>query len=388
MSNPETGSDPDIRLIGHEFSLYSGKVRAYLRHKQIPFVESSTPEDRELVKERVGRRVIPVVVMPDGDCVQDTTLIIDYLEDRYPQRSVYPEGVWQRLVSLLFEVYGDEWLVLPAMHYRWHFKRKNLAYVLRNFGNIIKPGWPAWLRPIGGLPAAILFGNLYKPVMGRSRRNIGEIEKSYESFLDDFNRHLEVHDYLLGGRPGIGDFGLIGPLYAHLYRDPYPGKLMRERAPDVVRWVERMQHPAAFDGTFLPDDQVPETLYPMLRRMFAEQMPILVDTVRRVGRWAEEHPDAKGIPRFIGKHEFSIGEVKATRYVMPFAQWMFQRPVAFYQSLTTEEKACVDPLLAELGGLAGLNEPITAPLKFEKYRIRLDRSLSGRDSRETIADER
>jgi glutathione S-transferase len=364
---------PDVRLIGHEFSLYSGKARAYLRHKQIPFVESSTPEDRAVIKERVGRRVIPVVITKDGDCVQDTTAIIDYFESRYPERPVYPAGSWQRLVSLLFEVYGDEWLLLTAMHYRWHFKRKNLAYVLKNFGNIVKPGWPRLLRPLGGLPAAMVFGNLYKPVMGRSRRNIGEIEKSYESFLDDFNRHLADHDYLLGSRPGIGDFGLIGPLYAHLYRDPYPGELMRSRAPNVAKWVLRMQQPTEFDGSFLADDQVPETLFPILKRMFSEQLPVLVDTIRRVGKWAEEHPDAKGIPRFIGKHEFVLGGVTATRYVMPFAQWMFQRPLNFYQSLSREDRARIDPVLAELGGLEGLNEPVVAPLKFEEYRLRLDR---------------
>ncbi|MCH8071534.1 MAG: glutathione S-transferase [Proteobacteria bacterium] len=373
MPNSIGHSAAPVRLIGHEFSLYSGKARAYLRYKQIPFIESSTPEDRALISERVGRRVIPVVVTPDGECVQDTTEIIDYFEQRYPEPSVYPAGAWQRLVSLLFEVYGDEWLVLPAMHYRWHFKRQNLAYVLRNFGDIIKPGWPRLLRPIGGLPAAMVFGNLYKPVMGRSRRNIGEVEKSYESFLDDFSRHLEDHEYLQGSRPGIGDFGLIGPLYAHLYRDPYPGALMRQRAPNVAQWVERMQHPVRFDGSFLADDQVPVTLYPMLRRMFDEQLPVLVDTLRRVGRWAEEHPDAKGIPRFIGKHEFTLGEVTATRYVMPFAQWMFQRPLAHYQSLSVADKARIDPILDELGGLGGLQEPVAAPLKFADYRLRLDR---------------
>jgi len=373
MSSIENRPDTLVRLIGHEFSLYSGKARAYLRFKQIPFIESSTPEDRALISERVGRRVIPIVVTSDGECVQDTTEIIDYFERRYPEPSVYPAGPWQRLVSLLLEVYGDEWLVLPAMHYRWHFKRKNLAYVLRNFGNIVKPGWPRWLRPIGGLPIAMIFGNLYKPVMGRSRRNIGEVEKSYESFLDDFNRHLEDHEYLLCGRPGIGDFGLIGPLYAHLYRDPYPGALMQERAPNVVKWVERMQQPTRFDGDFLADDQVPDMLYPILRRMFAEQLPVLVDTLRRVGRWAEEHLDARGIPRFVGKHEFKLGNVKATRYVMPFAQWMFQRPLAHYRSLSAEDKARIDPILDELGGLSGLNEPVAAPLKLEDYRLRLDR---------------
>lgn len=64
--------------------------------------------------------MIPVVVTSDGECVQDITEIIDYFEQRCPEPSVYPAGAWQRLVSLLLEVYGDEWLVLPAMHYRWH----------------------------------------------------------------------------------------------------------------------------------------------------------------------------------------------------------------------------------------------------------------------------
>lgn len=362
-----------VRLLGHEFSLFSGKARAYLRFKQIPFVESATPKDRALILERVGRQVIPVVITSDDEYLQDTTLIIDHFESQYPEVSVYPEGAWQRLVALLFELYGDEWLVLPAMHYRWHFKRDNLAYVLKNFGDIIKPGWPRLLRPIGGLPKAMLFGNLYKPVMGRSRSNIGEIEKSYESFLDDFNRHLEEHPFLLGNRPSIGDFGLIGPLYAHLYRDPYPGNLMRERSPNVAKWVERMQHPEHFEGEFLADDQVPETVYPLLERMFREQLPVLLDTVRRVEQWVTEHPDARGIPRFIGKHEFSLGNVKARRFVMPYAQWMFQRPTDHYQGLSDADKARIDPLLDQLGGLGGLNERIETPLKLENYRLRIAR---------------
>ncbi len=93
MPNSIGHSAAPVRLIGHEFSLYSGKARAYLRYKQIPFIESSTPEDRALISEQVGRRVIPVVVTADGECVQDTTEIIDYFERRYPEPSVYPAGV-------------------------------------------------------------------------------------------------------------------------------------------------------------------------------------------------------------------------------------------------------------------------------------------------------
>jgi hypothetical protein len=51
---------------------------------------------------------------------------------------------------------------------------------------------------------------------------------------------------MLGGRPTLADFAMMGPLYAHLFRDPVPGKLVRTRAPLVGSWIERvMGHPTA-----------------------------------------------------------------------------------------------------------------------------------------------
>ncbi len=73
MSKSVQEAQSSIRLVAHDFSLYSGKARAYFRFKKIPFIESSTPQDRAMIKDRVGRRVIPVVFTADGDCVQDTT---------------------------------------------------------------------------------------------------------------------------------------------------------------------------------------------------------------------------------------------------------------------------------------------------------------------------
>jgi glutathione S-transferase len=31
--------------------------------------------------------------------------------------------------------------------------------------------------------------------------------------MERFEAHLDVHDYLLGGRPSLADFSLMGPLY-------------------------------------------------------------------------------------------------------------------------------------------------------------------------------
>ena len=41
-------------------------------------------------------------------------------------------------------------------------------------------------------------------------------------------------------RPCIGDFSVHGSIYAHLLRDPVPGKVTKTKAPLVAGWCERM----------------------------------------------------------------------------------------------------------------------------------------------------
>lgn len=357
---------------GTEVSLYSGKTRAYLRYKLIPFEEVTSTIDvyRNIIIPAVGRPIIPVVRTPEGEILQDTTRIIDALEERFPTPSIYPDGPRQLLVALLLEVYGDEWLVMPAMHYRWHFKRDNLLFILREFGATGMPRAPRLLHPLFGLPPALAFGGKYKAYLGISPKMHGPIERSCEAFLRDFDRHLADHPFLLGTRPSIGDFGLIAPLYAHLYRDPYPGRMMRRIAPRVARWVERMQHPEEpKSGEFLPDDEVPETLHTLLRRMFVEQLPVLVDTIRHLHRWAREHPDRRHVSRVIGTHRYRIEGYEEERMVTPFSQWMFQRPLDHYASLSAEDSARIDPLLEELGGLPGMRTAVHTRVAYRDHRL-------------------
>merc|ERR1712137_1246172 len=65
------------------------------------------------------------------------------------------------------------------------------------------------------------------PGLGVTPETIPGIERSYLELLRLMNEHLKHHAYILGGRPCMADFALMGPLYAHLYRDPYPGALMK-----------------------------------------------------------------------------------------------------------------------------------------------------------------
>jgi len=129
-----------LQLIGAEASYYTGKVRAYLRWKGLPFdeVPATAQVYREVILPRTGVAFIPVVLTAEGEALQDSTAIIDALEARVPEPSVYPRGPIQRLVALLLEIYADEWLVLPAMHYRWSFA-ENREFLMQEFGGTLHP---------------------------------------------------------------------------------------------------------------------------------------------------------------------------------------------------------------------------------------------------------
>jgi len=187
------------------------------------------------------------------------------------------------------------------------------------------------------------------PALGVTGANYRSIEASYEDFLKDFNAHLEIHDYVMGNKPCIADFGFMAPLYGHLYLDPAPGKLMRKQAPAVVRWIKRMNDAeiAMQKGEFLDDDKIPETLLPILKRMAMEQVPTLLDADQRLTAWREENPNTKEVDRYIGWHSFEVEGVAGTRRAQTYPNWMFQRSIDFYQSL--EDTTDVDHLLDQVG---------------------------------------
>ena len=77
--------------------------------------------DMRLIQARTGLTFIPVLLTPDDEAVQDTSEILDALETRHPSPPLYPRTPVQSIVSRIFELYADEFMILPAMHYRWSF---------------------------------------------------------------------------------------------------------------------------------------------------------------------------------------------------------------------------------------------------------------------------
>jgi hypothetical protein len=93
------------------------------------------------------------------------------------------------------------------------------------------------------------------------------IEGSFARVIGLLQDVLGEKDYLFGGKPTLADFGLAAQL-AQLLSDPTPGALLRAQAPNLVRWIERMDDPKA-GGGFVSLDSVRTPLAALLREEVA-----------------------------------------------------------------------------------------------------------------------
>lgn len=356
-------------LYGAQLSLYTGKVRAYLNYKNIPYDEvfSSLKVYKNIIVPKTGVRFIPVLKTPENEYLQDTAVIIDRMESSFCDNPIIPTTPHQQLVSYLFEIWADEWLLIAAMHYRWN--HPNFPFIYQEFGRIVAPNMPAFIRRYLGKKVGSRF-QAFVPMLGITERTIPAIEDWYENHvLACLDSHFAKFNYLLGGKPSLGDFCLMGPLYAHLYRDPASGDIMRNKAPHVAKWVERMNANDQPLTDWCADDEIPETLLPILTRMFAEFWPVLTNTIFEIEEWSAQYPNEKKLPRSIGNHRFSIGNQTEQRAISTFHQWKAQRVLDCYEAFNGEDKARLDEWLKQLGGLESLQFKVRKRVTRENNRL-------------------
>ena len=111
------------RIFGSELSPYSIKVRAYFRYKQIPHEwVTRSRENMAEFQQHAKLPLIPLVLRPDGGAMQDSTPIIEKMEELFPKPSIHPENPALAFLSALIEEYGDEWGNKPMFHYRWTYE--------------------------------------------------------------------------------------------------------------------------------------------------------------------------------------------------------------------------------------------------------------------------
>jgi glutathione S-transferase len=373
-------------LWGSQHSYYTGKIRSYLIKKGVPYREflTSNPEFFSRVVPAIRHMVVPVIETPDGRLIQDTTDMIEFFERAFPQPAMVPDAPLQKAVAWLLGAFGSEALLPAGMHYRWSYRAEQEQFLRAEFGRLRYAGPDRAARDASGLQMMDYF-NGFLPTLGVTAASIPTVEGAYCELLDALEAHFQQWPYLLGGRPSIADFGFMAPLFAHLARDPVPATLMKNRAPNVYRWTERMNYPAIADGefpacpeAFPADDAIPDSLEPILRLVFQDWGPQLLADAARYNAWVEADPSmpagtpvsAGGERRIhpsIGPIEYRWRGITMQRASSPHGLWHFDRAAACARELTGEARTRVESLAKRMGGKQMMDIRLSRPMKREDY---------------------
>lgn len=249
------------RLFGSELSPYSVKVRSFFRYKGLAhdWIPRSPAVQAEFQKY-AKLPLVPLVVTPDGEGLQDSTPILERFEASHPEPSMVPEDAALAFLSALLEEYGDEWANKWMFHYRWRYPPDIWSTAERIALQMMESQGALAVAQARTAVAERMTGRL--GFVGSHRGTEATIEASFKRTLALIEAHLQTRPYLLGSRPAMADLGLWGQFY-EAATDPTPGAIMRATAPRVMAWVQRMLTPRN-EGPFEAWPALAPTLKPLL----------------------------------------------------------------------------------------------------------------------------
>jgi len=345
MENRFHGSSPagSVRLVGGTGSPYTQKMLALMRYRRVPY--TIVWGDPGSVCDALGARRPRPVLMPtfffdeDGEirAVCDSTPIIRRLEDMFPGRSVLPEDPALAFVDYLVEDFADEWCTKYMFHYRWYPRQD-----ADNAGTLLPLGFDTSMteeqrRPSKKRITERQIGRLY--VVGSNDTTAPVIDASYRRFLAAMESHLASQKFMLGNRPGAGDFGLYGQLTQLVGFDPTPRRIAHEISPRTVAWVDKMRDHSGLeprDGDWVDLEEQPESLGELLAEIGRVYAPALVANAKAV----QEHEE---------NWETTIDGVSWVQRTFPYQakclRWINER----YLALDKENRTRVDALLRGTG---------------------------------------
>ena len=276
-------SNPSVlELRGSSISYFTGKMENYFRIKGIPYRFESMrfPGEVKRNKQVLGLSQMPVVQLPDGRWMTDTTKMIQWFEREYPERPILPDDPVQAFVCYLLEDWADEWWWRPAMHYRWYY--------------------PEGARFASGHLAQEVMGGLLLPLfmkramLCRRQRNgytrgdgIGPdavlgIETDVANLFSQLERIFSVRPFLFGDRPTLADVGFAGPFFRHFALDPIPLQILRHTAPKTLEWVIRVWNSRLESAVGDLVSGIPDDIQELLKHLSRGYLPYLNANVTAV----------------------------------------------------------------------------------------------------------
>ncbi len=264
----------NMKLYGLRISYYTGKMEGYLRYKEIPY--EFVVLNRKLMarlKAETGAAQMPAIELPDGRFMTDTTPMIAWFEDQYPDTPVIPRDPILRFISFLIEDYAEEWLWRPAMHYRWSYKPDRLHLARKIVDELMADEpQPAFLK------RAFIHRRQHVEYVkkdGVDANSRDHVESIYLDTLDRLEAIFANRPFLLGNRPTLGDFGFFASMFRHFSQDPTASDIMRLRAPGVFAWQARLWNTRASTTPDSEMSELPEDMDSLLADIGGGYLPYL-----------------------------------------------------------------------------------------------------------------
>jgi glutathione S-transferase len=337
-------SQERLRLIGASASPYTRKMVALLRYRHIPY--SISWADPAMVLDAMGIEkprptFHPTFLFKDENgAVQpacDSSPIIRRLEGMYPERSVIPTDPALAFIDYLIEDFGDEWCTKYMFHYRWY-----PAVDADNAGTLLPLGIDVTLpadqhRDFKQMYTERQVGRLY--VVGSNETTAPVIDASYRRYLAAMEAHLARQPFMLGRRPGSGDFAMFGQLTQLVGYDPTSRAIAHEVSPRTVAWVGRMEDQCGLepvDSDWLRLEDIPPTLQGLLREIGRVYVPALLANAQAVAAGEKSW-------------ETQIDGARWTQQTFPYQAKCLRWIREHYQALTAGDRARVDTVLAGSG---------------------------------------
>jgi glutathione S-transferase len=334
---------PVFRIYGSEMSPYSVKIRSWFRFKGIPHAWLlRTPENAAEYQRFAKLPIIPLVITPEAEGIQDSTPIIEQLELRFPEPAIEPPDPTTAFISALIEEFGDEWGNKWMFHMRWarEVDQRSAA------GRIARSIAPdddeaAWVARTQQIRARMVERVWF---VGSNATTTPIIESSLEQAVRQLDDHLALRPYLFGARPAFGDFALWGQLY-EAWTDPTAGALIEGRAQHLLAWIQRMLWPRV-EGAFEDWDRLAPTLMPFLATQVGGRfVPWTVANARAIASGAEQLSVAVQGGTWVQKPQ---------KYHAKSLQALRQKYLQPPRRRSPAEQARLDAVLAEAGCLDGL----------------------------------
>tara|TARA_B100000963_G_scaffold69142_1_gene57567 strand:- start:2175 stop:3221 length:1047 start_codon:yes stop_codon:yes gene_type:complete len=259
-------------LIGQELSMFTRKLEAQLCYQSIPYDWEIKSQDKSAeINARVGTHFIPILKTPDGWMLKDTISIGPFLNDRFEQCPVIPDGPAQRGACFILEDFFNHWYPRHALHSRWCYP-KNVEVTGRRFGANALLGKHIDAELDDDEKARIenfgkvihdSFGAAACEVQGAGPEKSKTIKAEFARLLDLLIAHFRSSKFLLGDRACLADFALAGPFVGHFLLDPEPRSWLGNHVKSMEDYVGRIFTGATSSARWESNDQLPQTLLPI-----------------------------------------------------------------------------------------------------------------------------